>query len=164
MVPAEGVITFPSSIVNEKTGENVRMEIREALIFMKQVPDNIPFYITLLKVISFLSVYVVMGLFIYLPFIAYKVLKSVSKNEFYTLKNINKIKKISFIILLMWAILYLANLFSYLVINFYVQPEGYHMMFDDTNFSILFLGLILLIVSEILRYTTTMKEEQEFTI
>jgi hypothetical protein len=164
LLPKEGLLSFPSSITNEMTGESMQMEIRESFIFMKQIPDNIPFYAKLLKISSYLLIYAFFALFIYLPFIASKIMKSIPKNEFYSIVNINRIRKVSYVILLMFLLYLVANFFMYISLGFYASFREYKFVMGEYNYSLLFLGLTILILSEILRYTTSIKEEQEFTI
>jgi hypothetical protein len=164
LTPNEGTASFPSSILNEKTGENIRLEIREALIFLTQLPDSIPFYIYALKILIYIFNFILLLLFVYLPFITYRIIKSIPKDKFYSLKNINAIRKVSFIVLGMFIITILSLFFMNIISGFYLQLEGYEIAFREFNFPFLFLGLTILILSEILRYTKTMKEEQEFTI
>jgi hypothetical protein len=162
--PNTGIASFPFTILNEKTGEKIRLEVREVLTFLTQLPDFIPIHIKILKFASFILTLCLFGLFIYLPFIAYKIMKSISKDEFYTIKNINNIRKVSIAILSMFLLIIFSNLFMNIVSGFYMQMEGYKIVIRDFNFPVLFLGLVVLILSEILRYTTTIKEEQELTV
>jgi hypothetical protein len=164
LTPKQGTGSFPSSILNEKTGENLRLEIREAMVFVTQLPDSIPFYVSALKVLIYIFNAILLFLFAYLPFIAYRIIKSIPKDKFYSPKNINAIRKVSFIILGMFVITILSLFFMNIISEFYLQLEGYEIAFREFNFPFLFLGLTILILSEILRYTTTIKEEQEFTI
>jgi hypothetical protein len=162
--PSKGTAFFPSTILNEKTGEKVRLEIREALVFLTQMPANIPFYIKVLKNTNWILFFILFALFVRLPFVAYKIMKSVSKDEFYSIKNINNIRKVSIIIFGIFFISFFANFFANIVSRFYVQPEEYTIVMREFNFPLLFTGLVILILSEILRYTTTMKEEQDLTV
>jgi hypothetical protein len=164
ITPSAGTASFPSTILNEKTGENIRLEVREVLAFLTQLPDPVPVHIKILKFLNFILNFCLLGLFIYLPFIAYKVMKSISKDEFYTIKNINNIRKIAIVVLSMFIIITFDYISMNIVSGFYMQLEGYKFVIRDINFPVLFVGLVVLILSEILRYTTTMKEEQEFTI
>jgi hypothetical protein len=164
LIPNEGYFTFPSSLVNTKTGENVRAEITEIVVFLKQLPDNAPFYIKTLKITRVFFLFTFFIFFIWIPFIARKIMKSISKKDFYTINNINKIRRISYIILIMFFLLFIANFCQYQLTRFYVQLETYRFTLFDYNYSLLFLGLTILILSEILRYTTAIKEEQDLTV
>ncbi|MDR2804657.1 MAG: DUF2975 domain-containing protein [Dysgonamonadaceae bacterium] len=45
-----------------------------------------------------------------------------------------------------------------------MQIEGYKASLQEFNYPLLFLGLVILVLSEILRYTTVIKAEQDLTI
>jgi hypothetical protein len=162
--PSSGTASFASTILNEKTGETMKVEYREIMTFLTDLPESVPASITALKYFNFLLTFCLLVIFVYLPFVAYKTLRSISKDEFYTLKNINNIRKISIAILIMFLINLLSNIFMNIVSDFYMQIEGYKTIVRNFNFPVLFLGLVLLIMSEILRYTTIIKEEQELTV
>jgi hypothetical protein len=164
MKPNQGTAFFPSAILNEKTGESMRLEIREALVYLTQMPANIPVYIKILKSTDWILSIILFALFVYLPFVAYKIMKSVSKDEFYSIKNINNIRKISILIFGMFFANFFINFFMNIVSHFYMQPEEYKIVMREFNFPFLFTGLVILILSEILRYTTTIKEEQDLTV
>ena len=91
-------------------------------------------------------------------------MKSISKNEFYSIKNIKRIKKLSYILLAIFALTLLTNYFRVIITNAYLQMKDYTACISDFNYSLLFMGLVILVLSEILRYTTSIKEEQELTI
>jgi hypothetical protein len=162
--PKDGTATFPSTILNEKTGENVRLEIRESLLFLTKLPESIPLYIKLLKVVNPLLILLFSAIFVYLPFIIYKIIKTVSREQFYRKKNINNLKKVGFILLAGFVLKILMHLIMNIEAGFYMQMEGYKIAFGEYNYSFLFIGLVILILSEIISYTTRMKEEADLTI
>ena len=164
ITPKEGTATFPSAMINNKTGENIRIEFREAIFYLKQLPNIIPLHIKILKISNSLLIFILIGIFIYLPFIAYKVIKSVSKDKFYTIQNINKIREIPILLLCLFFVDSIYKIFTSIINSFYIQLEEYNIIMEELNYSCLFIGLVILILSEILRYTLVIKEEQELTV
>jgi Protein of unknown function (DUF2975). len=164
IIPIEGSATFPSTFINKKTGEEVRLEIRQVLAYVTKSPESVPFYVKLAEIMSLVLVFILLALFIYLPFVVFRIMKSITKDEFYSVKNIKRIKKTSFILLGIFLISLITNISNVITTNAYMQMENYEAYLGDLNYSLLFLGLITLILSEILRYTTTIKEEQDLTI
>jgi hypothetical protein len=162
--PNDGIATFPSTILNEKTGENMRLEIRESLLFLTQLPESIPLYVKVLKIIYLLLTFAFSAIFIYLPFIIYRIIKSVSKEQFYHKKNINNLKKVGIISLFGFVIKVITGFIMNMEAAFYVQVEGYKIAFREYNYSFLFIGLVILVLSEIISYTTGMKEEVDLTV
>lgn len=161
IAPVNGTATFPTTFVNEKTGDTVRVEIREIMAFMFDSSDATPFYV---KIITPLINCLIFLLFLVIPFLVYRIIKSISKNEFYSIKNIKRIKKLSYVLLSIFALTLLTTYLSTVLTNIYLQLQDYTTCIDDFNYSLLFMGLVVLILSEILRYTKTIKEEQELTI
>ena len=164
LTASDGMATFPSTIINEKTGENIKLEIREAFVLLSQLPKETPPYILIIKNLIPILSFLMFGIFIYIPIMTFKIMKSISKNQFYSLKNIKNMRNVSISLLAMFVVIFVESIIMDITSRFYVQLAGYDISVMKVNYAFLFLGLVLLIMSEILRYTTTMKEEQEFTI
>jgi hypothetical protein len=164
LTPLSGPETFPSKFLNLKTGKEERLEIKQVLAHLSQIPESIPVYVKVMDVFQLLLAFVIIFLFIYLPFVVYRIMKSVSRQDFYSIVNINRIRKVSFILLGIFFISLVINGCMVAVTNTYMQIEGYKASFKEFNYSLLFLGLVILVLSEILRYTTVIKAEQDLTI
>ncbi|MDR1983975.1 MAG: DUF2975 domain-containing protein [Prevotellaceae bacterium] len=162
--PVAGALTFPSTVINEKTGEEVHCEIRQIFAYMSQVPDKIPFYVKTMSVMADVIGIIVLAFFAYLPFIVYKILKSITKNEFYSIRNIKRIRKVSLILLTIFVLTFFVNFSTMTVTKAYLQIKDYTSCIGYLNYSLLFIGLVILVLSEILKYTTVIKEEQDLTI
>jgi hypothetical protein len=164
MEPVNGSVTFPSAIVNEKTGEEVRFEMRQIIAFLSDFPENIPAHVKIMDSATIIFSLIMAALFIYIPFIGYRIMKSVAQNEFYSIKNIRRIRKIALILLMIFLITVFINLSATISTNAYLQISGYRAYVGMFDCSALFTGLIMLILSEILRYTANIKEEQDLTV
>ncbi|MDR1582293.1 MAG: DUF2975 domain-containing protein [Prevotellaceae bacterium] len=164
LTPIGGSATFPTQFLNLKTGEEAHIEITQMIAKLAKIPDSIPAYVIALDVIKTLLSFILFLLFVYLPFVVYRIMKSISSNTFYSIRNINKIRKASFLLFGIFLATTLTNVCLVITTNAYIQMEGYKAVFKDLNYPLFFLGLIVLVLSEILRYTTSMKEEQELTI
>ncbi|MDR1347723.1 MAG: DUF2975 domain-containing protein [Prevotellaceae bacterium] len=162
--PVDGSVTFPSVIVNEKTGEEVHFEMRQILAFLSDFPENIPAYVKIMDGATIILSLIMVALFIYIPFIGYRIVKSVAQNVFYSIKNIRRIRKIALILLMIFLITVFINLSTTISTNAYLQITGYRAYVGTFDYSSLFTGLIMLILSEILRYTANIKEEQDLTV
>jgi TRAP-type C4-dicarboxylate transport system permease small subunit len=162
--PVEGSITFPSTVINEKTGEEVRFEIRQMIALISKSPENITIYVKIMNITANIMGLIIFAFFVYIPFVGYRIMKSITQNRFYSMENIKRIKKISLILLLIFVINLFINLTATISTDSYLQIKDYKPYMGDFNYSALFIGLILLILSEILQYTKNMKEEQDLTI
>ncbi|MDR0754200.1 MAG: DUF2975 domain-containing protein [Prevotellaceae bacterium] len=164
MKPVAGSITFPSAVLNEKTGEEIPFELRQIIAFIPESPENVPIYLKIMNIAANISGLIMLAFFVYIPFVGYKIMKSISHNKFYSIENIKRIKKISLILLLVFVITVFISLTATISTDFYLQIKDYKAYMNDFNYSSFFIGLVLLILSEILRYTKNMKEEQDLTI
>ncbi|MDR1551888.1 MAG: DUF2975 domain-containing protein [Prevotellaceae bacterium] len=164
MTPVDGSATFPSTVINEKTGEEVRFEIRQMIALVSKSPENIPAYVKIMYITASIFGFIIFALFVYIPFIGYKIMKSITQNAFYSIRNIKKIRKISLILLLIFTINLLVNFSATISVNAYLLIKGYRAYVNDFNYSLFFTGLVLLILSEILLYTKSIKEEQDLTV
>ncbi|MDR2653334.1 MAG: DUF2975 domain-containing protein [Prevotellaceae bacterium] len=164
MTPVAGSATFPSTVINEKTGEEVRLEIRQMMALVSKSPENVPAYVKVMYIAASIFSLIVFALFVYIPFIVYKIMKSITQNEFYSIRNIKQIRKISLVLLLIFAINIFVNLCTTIWTNSYLLIKDYKAYLGDFNYSSLFTGLVLLVLSEILLYTKSIKEEQDLTI
>lgn len=164
LTPLSRSDTFPSKFLNLKTGKEESFEITHLFASLSQIPDSIPAYIKVMDILQLLLAFVIIVLFIYLPFVVYRIMKSVSRQDFYSIVNINRIRKVSFILLSIFFISLFINACMVVITNAYMQIEGYKASLQEFNYPLLFLGLVILVLSEILRYTTVIKAEQDLTI
>jgi hypothetical protein len=164
IAPVAGNATFPTNFLNEKTGEEGHLEIRSILAYVSKAPDAIPVYVSVLELFNPFLSFVLGFLFLVLPFFVYRILKSISKEEFYSSKNINNIRYVSFMLLTIFFVKVIAGLIIVIRTNAIMQLKDYKAYFGEINYALLLMGLIILILSEILKYTTSMKEEADLTI
>ncbi|MDR3287244.1 MAG: DUF2975 domain-containing protein [Prevotellaceae bacterium] len=164
MTPVNGSVTFPTTVLNEKTGKDAYLEFRQVFVYMDNTPEQIPAYVTIVGIIARILTFILLGLFIYLPFVVYKIMKSITKNEFYSILNIKRIRKVAFILLTIFVIILYNDFSMALLTNAYLQIKDYTAYVGAFNYPLLFIGLVVLVLSEILKYTTVIKEEQDLTI
>jgi hypothetical protein len=162
--PAGGTGTFPSRFLNLKTGSEGQLEITQASIRLSRIPDPEAVGVKLLTLAHALLSLMAMGFFVYLPFVVYRIMKAVSRGDFYGVDNINRIRKASFVLLGIFLATLSANTCMTAVMDAYMEMEGYHVAVEEFNYSLLFLGLVVLALSEILRYTKEIKAEQDLTV
>jgi hypothetical protein len=164
LTPVNGSATFPSRFLNLKTGEEARLEIMHVVAYLSQAPEEMPSYVKMMDGVRLVVAFVLLALFIYLPFVVYRILKAVPGRDFYGIANINRIRKVSFILFGIFFAGLLSNLCMTALTNAYMQMEGYRASFKTFDYPLLFLGLVILVLSEILRYTRTIQAEQDLTI
>lgn len=162
--PVKGIASFPSHLTNEKTGENMRTEIREAMVFATQTPEGTPFYFKILQLGTSFFGLIVFVFFIYIPVLTFKIIKTIPQGRFYDSPNIKNIRKVSITTLAVVLCTFLSSLTMHITMRQYVEIAGYDLSFIKIDYPLLLLGMVLLILAEILHYTKEIKEEQDFTI
>lgn len=164
--PIKRSVSFPVITMNNlKTGQPVELEVREGYLnLQKEGEYSLLFYITfgLQMLVSTLK-YVIA---VYIPVLAIKVVRSISKNEIFDMKNITRIRKIGYSLTLLFVVGLISNWLTSMTLNDLVSLENYKISFfeigDKTTY--LLLGLTSLLFAEILKISLQMKEEQDLTV
>lgn len=164
VLPIEGLHTYPERITNSVTGQEVRAEANNFKIRIENSNIDIPVYIKVFRgFIIVLSVVFLAGI-VYLPFLFFSVIKSATKGKILEPKVIHKIQRIGYILIIYYIIDSLAYFSDYLVAQYVMTFEKYRAVIDLSDFGLLFLGLVTLLMTEILKVSRQLKEEQDLTI
>ena len=161
--PIPGFRTFPSNMVNLKTGNPIRIEfpILIAKVEKKQLPVWITsgyFFFVLLALPLLLAI-------IFIPIQIYRVIRSIVKNEIFNPRNINRIRWIGYCLLFIFAGEVFVNFISTAEARALVNLEDYQIIFKmSEEYYWLLFALVTLMFAEILKISHTMKEEQDLTI
>nr|WP_297163161.1 DUF2975 domain-containing protein [uncultured Dysgonomonas sp.] len=164
VLPIEGLHTYPEKIINSVTGQEVRAEANNYKIRIENSNIDIPVYVKVFRgFIIALSVVFLAGI-IYLPFLFFSVIKSATKGKILEPKVIRNIQRIGYILIIYYIIDSLAYFSDYLVAQYVMTFEKYRAVIDVSDFGLLFLGLVTLLMTEILKVSRQLKEEQDLTI
>lgn len=164
VLPIEGLHTYPEKIINSVTGQEVRAEANNYKIRIENSNIDIPVYVKVFRgFIIALSVVFLAGI-IYLPFLFFSVIKSATKGKILEPKVIRNIQRIGYILIIYYIIDSLAYFSDYLVAQYVMTFEKYQAVIDVSDFGLLFLGLVTLLMTEILKVSRQLKEEQDLTI
>jgi|GEM_PF-2330069 len=165
LIPTDDKDLFPSSIKNEKTGENMLFMINKGMVYFGEKIEQLPAGLNIAQ--SFVGLFIMLleiVIFFYIPVKSFSIFRAVSKNNFYNQKNFKNLRKISYAILILFACSAVMQIINGLVARFYLDLNDYDILLMDIDYVFLILGLVLLIMSEMLLYTTSIKEENEYTI
>lgn len=164
VLPIEGLHTYPEKIINSVTGQEVRAEANNYKIRIENSNIDIPVYVKVFRGFFIpLSVVFLAGI-IYLPFLFFSVIKSATKGKILEPKVIRNIQRIGYILIIYYIIDSLAYFSDYLVAQYVMTFEKYRAVIDVSDFGLLFLGLVTLLMTEILKVSRQLKEEQDLTI
>ena len=153
-----------NSEINLKTGEKVLVRPNNMTILAKSLPNK-PAWWMPLQIIYGIFTTSILVLGIWIPFLVVKIIRSLQHSEVFDRNNLKRINRIG-IILLITGLLGTAtqaiNTFSAQTI---VNLSHYNFSYSKTiEFYPIIMGVVILIMNEILRIGTEMKEEQDLTI
>jgi hypothetical protein len=164
VVPKNGLYSYPSSLINLKTGKTVRMDA-ESFRASVEVLHAFPAGLNVAQGIKVFFALIGLFLLIYIPVLAYKTIRSIVKNEIFNIRTINRIRRIGYALLIFFGISIYASFISFCVSRHLIDFEDYEIIFSLKNdYVFLLFGLITLLFAEVLKISHRMKEEQDLTI
>ena len=161
--PISGYHSFPSSMINLKTGNQVQAKLLQftAKVDKTQLPPKLKVGRTFLFIFVFPLFFVI----IFIPIQIYRVISSIVKNGIFNPRNINRIRWIGYCLLYFFIVGIYANFISTAEARALVNFEDYQIIFKmSEEYYWLLFALVTLLFAEILKISHTMKEEQDLTI
>lgn len=153
-----------ASEINLKTGEKVLIRPNNMTILIQSVANKPAWWIPL-QIIYTLLIIATLVLSIWIPFLVVKIIRSLQNSQVFdrhNLKRINRIGIIMLIVGLLGTATQAINIFSAQTI---INLAHYNFSYSKTiDFNPIIMGVVILIMNEILRIGTEMKEEQDLTI
>ena len=157
--------SYPDKLINEKTGEVMAAEIERVHLSVRDLP-KVPWYLTVGNVLAVLLAFLMMGIVIYIPILSFKVIKSIVKNDIFDEKNIRRIRRVGYSLIVVFLIgVYYAIVLKATALQI-VSLKDYKIIssLDSDDIFIITLGIVVLIFAEVLKIATQMKEEQDLTV
>jgi hypothetical protein len=159
-----GIYSYPTPILDAKTGE---MIFAEWNFFHVKVmnPSLSPLWNTLTTIFLLTAGLFMLALAIYIPIQVYKVIRSIARNEVFDIKNVGRIRRIGYSLLIYFLISACYNLKSTIEAKSLIHLENYKIVFTlKEEYIFLLFGLIVLLFAEILKISHTIKEENDLTV
>ncbi len=163
--PVDGQETYPDKILNQKTGKEELAENRSMYIKLADVSQLPAFLIignTFILCISLVALFI----FIYIPILSFKIVKSISRDDIFDYKNIRRIRRIGYSMLGIFLFALVYAFITKATADYLLSLQNYKIVFslDGESTSFLIFGIVVLIFAEVLKISTQIKEEQDFTI
>lgn len=163
--PQEGGYTFPESVLNVKTGNNIDIESRECMTLMSVPLDSHSGISLIIRLAQLLFSFLFLFIFLFIPILFFKMIRSIVKGNILNKSNIRRVTIIGWLL----VAYYIMNLLLYnwgetYITKQLVQLENYDIVYDFSDMTALILGIVTLLFSEILKFSLRLKEEQELTI
>lgn len=164
VIPTEGIYSYPEKITNTLTAQEISAEPNYLKLKLDNSNIEIPLYLKIFRgIIVALSVLALVST-IYLPFIFFSVVKSATKGKILEYDVIRKIQQIGYILVFYYLMDSLTYFSDYLISQHVIVLEKYRAIIDLSDFGLLLLGLVTLLMTEILKVSRQLKEEQDLTI
>ena len=162
--PVSGMYSFPSSVLNLKTGNPMRTEFSKFNVRIDKT--HLPKWIEIASFLfGIITVFPLIFAILFIPIQIYKVIRSIVKNEIFELRNINRLRRIGYCLLFIFIAELFFNFINTVEAQTLIHLQDYQIVFRMTEeYYWLLFGLVTLMFAEILKISHSMKEEQELTI
>ena len=160
--PVESKGTFPETIINQLTGEEIHVEACEYMLSIINPPSTVA--TTVIPLIKGLVAIIFVVLVIYALYLFFMTIRSVTKDKIIDGAVIKKIRKIGWIIVAMFVYQAVVYIVDYCIVKDILKMENYKIIMDYSSYSTLVLGIVTLLLAEILKVSLFLKEEQDLTI
>lgn len=155
---------FENSEVNQNTNETVLVRPNNLTITLKSLPAKSTVWFSY-RIINFVLTCITLILGIWVPFLLVKIVRSLQKSEVFERRNLKRINRIGIILMavgILGTLLHAANIYSAQVM---VDLSHYDFSYSNVvDFNPIIMGIVILIMNEILRFSIEIKEEQDLTI
>lgn len=102
---------------------------------------------------------------IYIPILFFLIIKPILKGNILSTEVARRITRMGWILISLFAFMFLLfDLGDYIATKQMINLPGYEISLNPTDWTLLILGLVTLMLGEILKYSLKMKEEQDLTI
>jgi len=150
--------------INRLTGETVMTRPTNMTVMIHDLPEK-PAWWGFSKVVSLVSLLVILALGIWIPFLVVRVVRSLQHSAVFDRKNLVAINRIGVILLTMGVLGTLLQVINIASAQAMVDLTNYRFSYGKAiDFNPLIMGIVVLIMNEVLRIGTEMKEEQDLTI
>jgi len=159
----ESFSSFPDSITNIKTGENVKIRYDKTQVRAAVIPSSGK-SVNSYQIIEIFMSFVVIFIVIYIPVLFFKMMKTLRNEVVFDKKNITYMRKIGVLLLLYYVVSLITNYISYQKNVIIFDFADYKIQREPNDLIWLLLGLVVLLFAEILSKGSKIQEEQDLTI
>lgn len=152
------------SEVNIKDGQQVLVRANNVSVIMNNTGEQ-PIWWMIMNATYMALTIIVLILGVWIPFLVVKIIRSLQHSIVFERINLARINRIGLILLsigILGSIIQLINIWS---AEYMVELTQYRFTYAKAiDFNALIMGIVILIMSEVMRIATEMKEEQDLTI
>ena len=163
MKAKQGFASFPDSITNLKTGDNINIRYDKAQVRAIVVPIQGK-SLFIYELLESLLALVIFFIGIYIPVLFFKLMSTLYIEVVFDKKNIRNMQKIGVLLLLFYVVYFIFNYISYLINISLFNFSNYTIQREPTDIIWILLGVVVLLFAEILSKGSKIQEEQDLTI
>ena len=149
--------SFPELEINSSKFDHVSLKVTEGELHF--TPD---YYMLWWLIIVVLGLGVV-GYTILITLTVRKFFQALDEGEFFSLQNARQLRILAILVVMIPPLEFLGDLFTNLLVKANFELEGI-ILTADFNFMLLFVGLVLLVFSELFKIGAKLKEEVDYTV
>jgi hypothetical protein len=150
--------------LNIKTGEKVLVRPTNMTVMAPSRTDK-PFWWMPLQLTYSIFTLLSLVLGIWVPFLVVKIVRSLQNSEMFDRQNLKRINRIGIILLIVGILGTVVQAINVYSAQALINLTHYDFTFSKAiDFNPIIMGVVILIMNEILRIATEMKEEQDLTI
>ncbi len=164
--PENGYYSYPLHIHNLKSGKLMNAEVRQ---FYVKLPSSdykaLPLWIRIFRTLIIPLSFVILFIVIYIPIQSFKVIRSIVKNEIFDEKNIKRIRRVGYSLLICFGLVFLFAYTLTATSQALIGMENYKIVLNlGDDLMVLLFGFVVLLFAEILKIALKMKEENDLTV
>jgi len=164
MKSENGARSFPTRLLNQLDRKPMKAEIETMVVEVSDVKNKLPKGTLAADIFSiFLSLFVLFVMAL-IPVQTFRILRSVTKDKIFDPSNIRKMRFIGYALLAYYAATFVANFLHFRIAANVVEVDGYKLLMDWGNTTVVLLGFVVLMFAEVLKVSVQLKEEQELTV
>ncbi len=164
LIPDSGVFTYPTTIQNGNEILNIWIEGAYVKI---PYPENLPWYLITFNVFIMITFLFSALISIYIPIESFRIIRSIVRNNIFDDANIHRISRIGYGVLFLFLVRLIDAVQSVITAKQQmINIEHYRIAFpmSEGDTFLLLSGICILIIVEVLKIATRMKEEQDLTV
>ncbi len=162
--PSLGAYSYPQKMINSITGEIINFESIGFIVKAELHEKHFNWYDKIFKIMSLVFALIYLGVFIAIPIYMFNIIQSVQNNRIFDMKNLKRIKWLGKFVIILFLIETFIGQFDYRMALNTIKIEGYAIQPYVPEVSMLMLGGVILLLSEMFSIALNMKEEQDLTI
>lgn len=150
--------------INVKNGDQILMRATNVTLVLNEKTEKPIWWMALNSLYMALTI-IVLILGIWIPFLVVKILRSMQHSYVFEYINLARLKRIGILLLSIGLLTSIIQFINILSAEYVVEMVHYSFSYAKVvDFNSIIMGIVILIMTEVMRMAIAMKEEQDLTI